>query len=51
MLKEIKCITGEEHSDMIFTLDSVDADCKEKKHGNTVSGNNEEDTKDNMVCA
>jgi DNA-binding winged helix-turn-helix (wHTH) protein len=29
MLKEIKRITGEEHSDMIFTLDPIEPDCEE----------------------
>jgi len=29
MLKEIKRITGEEHTDMIFTVDPIDLNCKE----------------------
>ncbi|PKI15870.1 winged helix-turn-helix domain-containing protein [Colwellia sp. 12G3] len=31
MLKEIKRITGEEHSDMIFTIDPIKHDCKQEK--------------------
>jgi len=45
VLKEIKRITGEEHSDMIFTLDSVEPDCKQKKHGNSEGGIDNPDVK------
>jgi DNA-binding winged helix-turn-helix (wHTH) protein len=39
-LKEIKRITGEEHSDMLFTIDAIKPDCKKKQHGNS-EGNTE----------
>jgi len=51
MLKEIKRITGEEHSDMIFTLDSLKPDCKQRKPKNLDSGNDKESTKTNALCS
>ncbi len=51
MLKEIKRITGEEHSDMIFTLDPIKPDCKQKKSKDFVSGNDKESTKKNADCS
>jgi hypothetical protein len=35
MLKEIKRITGEEHSDMIFTVDPIQPNCKQEELNDT----------------
>jgi len=51
MLKEIKRITGEDHSDMIFTLDPIKPDCKQKKPKDLVSGNDKESPKKDVVCS
>jgi len=39
MLKEIKRITGEEHSDMIFTLDPIEPVCDKEGSSNSESDN------------
>ena len=46
MLKEIKRITGEEHSDMIFTIDRPEPDCKAAEHMTNVKGK----AKEKVVC-
>jgi len=54
MLKEIKRITGEEHSDMIFTLDPIEPTCDiEESHnsGNDTENSNLDKNDKNIACS